>query len=162
LLKAAGLHCAATQTLLCAALTAPPVCSTPHSAGAPNSSLDALHKQLEELSARVEQLEVITQDTESNVVGVYDKLDELSSAVAAQETAFNKRLADALAQLRAEATESQSLVAELCAKVQSQEAQLQQLMEKREAEPVQVESSAVAGAPATRGILSRAAKAAGF
>ena len=47
-------------------------------------------------------------------------------------------------------------------KVQSQEEQLQQLMAEREAEPVQVESSAVAGAPTTRSILSRAAKAAGF
>jgi chromosome segregation ATPase len=125
------------------------VSSTPHSTGAFNSSLDVVYKQLEELNERVQKLEVITHDTESNVVGVYDKLDELSGKVEALEITFSKRLADMLAQIRAETTESQSLVAELCAKVQSQDAQLQQLMEKREAAPVQVESGAVAGAPAT-------------
>ena len=109
----------------------------------------------------MDQLEVITRDTESNVVGVYDKLDELSSAVAAQETAFNKRLADALAQLNAQANESNSLVAELCAKVQSQETQLQKLMDEREAVPVTVEGGVLTGEN-KRGYLSRAAKAAGL
>ena len=59
-------------------------------------------------------------------------------------------------------SESNNVVAELCAQVQSQDTQLQKLMEEREVVPVQVESGAVVGAPATRSMLSRAAKAAGL
>ena len=145
----------------------PPVSSTPRSPAGSVGALDALNQRLEELSDRVEQLEVISGDTEKNVVGIYDKLDELTLTVEAQERTFSKRLADALAQLTAQAVDNQSLVAELCAKVQSQEAQLQKLMEEREAAPVEVESSspaagAVTGAATTRGYLSRAAKAVGL
>ena len=65
--------------------------------------------------------------------------------------------------LVAQGLDNQVLVAKLCAKVQSQETQLQKLMEEREEAPVEVESSgtAVTGAP-TRGYLSRAAKAVGL
>jgi chromosome segregation ATPase len=140
--------------------------------GETESNVVGMCDKLDELS-----IEVATQETtfnkrladalaplESNVSGVCAKLDELSSAVAAQETTFNKRLTDALAQLSVQANESNSLVAELCAKVQSQETQLQKLMEEREVVPVEVpaESGAVVGAPATRSMLSRAAKAAGL
>ena len=96
------------------------------------------------------------------MVGLSYKVDDLTGVVAAQENNFNKRLADVLASVLEQQAQNNSLVAELCAKVQSQEEQLQQLMAEREAELVQVESSAVAGAPTTRSILSRAAKAAGF
>jgi TolA-binding protein len=106
----------------------------------------------------VEQLELGTQETDGNVMLLFDKVDELSGAVAAQEDSFTKRLAEALASVREQLTQNNSLVAELCAKVQSQEEQLQQLMAEREAAPVQVETSGVTGE--SRGYLSRAAKAA--
>ncbi len=105
----------------------------------------------------------LAADTASTVNALCDKVDEVVSAVEAQERNFSKRLADALAQLTAQGLDNHVLVAQLCAKVQSQETQLQKLMEEREAAPVEVESSgtAVTGAP-TRGYLSRAAKAAGL
>ena len=115
-----------------------------------------------ELEARVAELELSTQDTDAKVVGLSYKVEDLTGVVAAQEDNFNKRLAEVLASVREQQAQNNSLVAELCAKVQSQEEQLQHLMAEREAEPGQVESSAVAGAPATRSIPSRAAKAAGF
>jgi hypothetical protein len=118
---------------------------------------DTLRQQVEELSRQVEQLQVIAQDTERNIVHVYDKVDELTGVMAAQEESFNKRLSDMLAQLQ-EKAEGSSMVADLCAKVTSQETQLMQLMEERE---VAVEtSSAVTGA--TRGYFTRAAKAVGL
>lgn len=136
--------------------------------GETESNVVGMYDKLDELSSGVATQESAFNkrigETESNVSGVCAKLDELSSVVAAQESAFNKRLTDALAQLSVQANESNSLVAELCAKVQSQETQLQKLMEEREVVPVEVpaESGAVVGAPATRSMLSRAAKAAGL
>ena len=120
---------------------------------------DILRQQVEELSRRVEQLEQITSDTESKMVLVNDKVDRLSSIIASQEESFNKRLSDVLAQLQKQAEEN-SKVADLCAKVKSQETQLMQLMEEREAEPVETTSSA--GTGATRSYLTRAAKAVGL
>jgi ABC-type transporter Mla subunit MlaD len=123
---------------------------------------DALCK-VNEFCERVERLEQIANDTESNLVGVLDKVEALEGVVAAQEENFNKRLTDVLALVSAQANQSQIVVAELCAKVQSQEAQLQKLMDEREAAPVEVESSTVVtGTPATRSMLSRAAKAVGI
>ena len=105
-----------------------------------------------------------TQETDGNVLVLFNKVDELTGAVATQEETFNKRLADALASVREQLTHNNNLVAELCAKVQSQEEQLQQLMAEREAAPVEVDTGAVTGE--SRGYLSRAvktaAKAAGF
>ena len=106
----------------------------------------------------MEQLELGTQETDGNVLVLFNKVDELTGAVAAQEDSFNKRLADALASVREQLTQNNSVVAELCSKVQSQEEQLQQLMAEREAAPVQVDTGAVTGE--SRGYLSRAAKAA--
>jgi hypothetical protein len=137
------------------------VASTPVSGFAPHAVSadlrDALTK-VDEFCERVERLEQIAIVTESNLVGVLDKVEALEGVVAAQESAFNKRLTDALALVSAQANQSQIVVAELCAKVQSQEAQLQQLMAEREVVPVQVETSGVTGE--SRGYLSRAAKAA--
>ena len=119
---------------------------------------DALCK-VNEFCERVERLEQIANDTESNLVGVLDKVEALEGVVAAQEDSFTKRLADALALVSAQANQShQIMVAELCAKVQSQGEQLQQLMAEREAAPVEVDTGAVTGE--SRGYLSRAAKAA--
>jgi chromosome segregation ATPase len=146
------LHCVVDQRF-------PTVCSTPHSAGRVEDLTSGLRQQLEDLSARVEQLELGTQETDGNVMLLFDKVDELSGAVAAQEDSFTKRLAEALASVREQLTQNNSLVAELCAKVQSQEEQLQQLMAEREVVPVQVETSGVVTGE-SRGYLSRAAKAA--
>jgi uncharacterized coiled-coil protein SlyX len=62
------------------------------------------------------------------VLVLFNKVDELTGAVAAQEETFNKRLADALASMREQLAQNNTLVAELCAKVQSQEVQLQLLI----------------------------------
>ena len=140
----------------------PPVSSTPVSTAAPSGSLDTLYKRLEELDERVQQLEVISGDTEKNVVGICDRLDELSSAIAAQEKTFNQRLADVLAQINAQSAESNSLVAELCTKVQSQEEQLQKLMEARETSVVEVQSAATVPAGTLTRLGRAAAKAAGL
>ncbi len=134
----------------------PAVCSTPASGGRVDDWTGGLRQQLEDLSARVEQLELGTQETDGNVMLLFNKVDELTGAVAAQEDTFNKRLADALASVREQQAQTNSLVAELCTKVQSQEEQLQQLMAEREAAPVEVGTGAVTG----ESRLSRAAKAA--
>ena len=154
------------------ALPSPPVASTPVSAyslGTGGGTRAHLNDKLEEMCARLDKVELVAADTANlaadtadTVNALCDKVDELSTTVEAQERTFSKRLADALAQLTASTLENQSVLAELTAKVQRQEAQLQKLMEEREEAPVQVESStAVSGAP-TRGYLSRAAKAAGL
>ena len=121
----------------------------------------AVNARFVELEARLAEVELSTQETDAKVIGLSYKVDEVASAVAAQEAAFSKRLSDALAQLTAQALDNQALVAELCSKVQSQEAQLQRLMEEREEAPVEVESSgtAVTGAP-TSSLMGRAARAA--
>ena len=115
----------------------------------------------------MEQLELSTQETDGNVLVLFEKVDELTGAVAAQEDSFTKRLAEALASVREQLTQNNSVVAELCSKVQNQEEQLQQLMAEREAAPVEVDNGVVTGE--SRGYLSRAvktaakaAKAAGF
>ena len=74
------------------------VASTPVSAS--GGIQDTLRQQVQELSHRVEELEQITSDTESNMVLVNDKVDRLTRAVANQEASFNKRLSDVLAQLQ--------------------------------------------------------------
>ena len=51
----------------------------------PSGAMDDLYRQLDQLSERVAQLEKTSSDTESNVVGIYDKLDDLVSTVANQE-----------------------------------------------------------------------------
>jgi TolA-binding protein len=110
----------------------------------------------------VEQLEQSNQVTDGNVLVFFDKVDELSGAVAAQEDSFTKRLAEALTSVREQLTQNNSLVAELCAKVQSQEDQLQQLMAEREVVPVQVETSGVTGESRFTRAAKAAAKAAGL
>jgi chromosome segregation ATPase len=109
----------------------------------------------------MDKVEVLATGTADALYDLCDKVDELSDTVEAQERSFSKRLADALAQLTAQAVDNQALVAELCAKVQSHETQLQKLMEEREEAPVEVESSgtAVTGAP-TSSLMGRAARAA--
>lgn len=103
----------------------------------------------------------LSANTADTVNVLCDKVDELTLTVEAQERTFSKRLADVLAQVNAQTLGNQSVVAELCAKVQRQEAQLQKLMEEREEAPVEVESSgtAVTGAP-TSSLMGRAARAA--
>ena len=102
-----------------------------------------------------------TQETDGNVLVLFNKVDELTGAVATQEETFNKRLADALASVREQLTHNNSLVAELCAKVQSQEEQLQELMAEREAAPVEVDTGAVTGESRFTRAAKAAAKAAG-
>ena len=138
-------------------------CNTYWSTPDTGTQADGFNARFAELEARLTEVELITQDTDAKVVGLSYKVDDLTGAVAAQEDNFNKRLSEALASVREQQTQNNSLVAELCAKVQSQEVQLQKLMDEREAAPVVVESStAVTGTPATRNMLSRAAKAAGI
>ena len=158
---AAGLCHLALHSHRCAA-----VCSTPLSPSlSPSASggvLDALCKRLEELDERVQQLEVINRDTETNVVGICDRLDELEGVVAAQEKSFNQRLVDALSQLSVQNAESNAVVAELSAAVQSQGEQLQKLMEARETAVVEVQSASTAPAGALTRLSRAAAKAAGL
>jgi uncharacterized coiled-coil protein SlyX len=103
-----------------------------------------------------------TQETDGNVMLLFNKVDELTGAVAAQEDSFTKRLADALASVREQLAQNNSVVAELCSKVQSQEDQLQQLMAEREVVPVQVETSGVTGESRFTRAAKAAAKAAGL
>jgi hypothetical protein len=142
-----------------------PVASTPVSGLAPQAVSaelrDALCK-VNEFCERVERLEQIANDTESNLVGVLDKVEALEGVVAAQEDSFNKRLTDALALVSAQANQSQIVIAELCAKVQSQGEQLGQLMAEREAAPVEVDTGAVTGESRFTRAAKAAAKAAGL
>ena len=64
--------------------------------------------------------------------------------------------------MSAQANQSHIMVAELCAKVQSQGEQLQQLMAEREAAPVQVDSGVVTGEYRLTRAVKNAAKAAGL
>ena len=151
------------ESLLCG------ISSTPVSGGRADDFTWSLRQQLEELSARVEELELSTHETDGKVLGLFDKMDQQTEAFGALVAEVNGAVNDQktwmrvnLASVREELIQNNSLVAELCAKVQSQEEQLGQLMSEREAAPVEVDTGAVTGESRFTRAAKAAAKAAGL